>query len=210
MARVEHDTLLDSLLYSVAHDLKSPLLTLALASELIVDAVDAPNDRAQLALDSLKHGAKDLERMLDAVTAVSRAWRRPLEVVAVPLMPVLSGHVVTSDHDDPADQDDPAGVVVAVDPHIVSELEARLLVGQPGALQLAVEGGAIRLDVPLADECPEVDGSPLEALLGSLHTYAGTPVEPLAALQVLLERQGGGLAIKERRASVLLPLATAP
>lgn len=210
MARVEHDTLLDSLLYSVAHDLKSPLLTLALASDLIVDAVGEPDDRARLALDSLKHGAKDLERMLDAVTTVSRAWRRPLEVVAVPLMPVLSGHVVTSGHDDPADHDDPAGLAAAVDPHIVSELEARLLVGQRGALQLAVEGGVIRLDVPLADGWPEVDGTPLEALLGSLHTYAGTPVEPLAALQVLLERQGGGLAIEGRWASVRLPLATAP
>lgn len=204
MARVEHDTLLDSLLYSISHDLKSPLLTLALASELVADAVREPDDRARLALDSLKHGAKDIERMLDAVTAVSRAWRRPLEVAAVPLMPVLRGHAVTSDHDDPA------GVVAAVDPHIVSELEARLLVGQPGTLQLAVEGGAIRLDVPLADGCPEVDGAPLEALLGSLHTYAGTPVEPLAALQVLLERQGGGLAIEGRRASVRLPLATEP
>ena len=210
MARVEHDTLLDSLLYSVAHDLKSPLLTLALASDLLVDAVGEPDDRARLALDSLKHGAKDLERMLDAVTAVSRAWRRPLEVVAVPLMPVLSGHVVTSGHDDPADHDDLAGLVAAVDPHIVSELDTRLLVGQPGTLQLAVEGGVIRLDVPLADGWPEVDGTPLEALLGSLHTYAGTPVEPLAALQVLLERQGGGLAIEGRWASVRLPLATAP
>ena len=50
---------------------------------------------------------------------------------------------------------------------------------------------------------------PLEALLGSLQTYAGTAVATLAAVQAQRQRQGGALTLHEGRAFVRLPLAEA-
>ena len=68
----------DQCLHSVSHDLRSPLLTMSLGTELIADAVVADDDRTALALDSLRSGAKDLERMLGAITLPSRARKRTL------------------------------------------------------------------------------------------------------------------------------------
>ena len=65
---VDPDLLLEALLYSVSHDLRSPLLTLSLAGELIAESLGArlredPSNSGLVALDALQHGARDLERM---------------------------------------------------------------------------------------------------------------------------------------------------
>ena len=66
----------EALLESVAHDLRSPLLTMALSADLLQDAGAAA--REQVAYAALREGIRDLERMLDAVTTLSRAARRTL------------------------------------------------------------------------------------------------------------------------------------
>ena len=197
------DKLLDLLLYAVSHDLKSPLLTLSLSGELIAQALPDSGDRARVALDGLKHGAKDLERMLDAVTAVSRARRRPLEAGAVPLVESLGAHVTLSE----GEVSD--GLALAVDRRVIGEVLATLAGDEPSVLVLKVDVGAVELSSPLPDGCPQCDGSPLEALLQSLTTYAGTAVEELAALQAQLERQGGTVTVDDAGARVRLPLAAA-
>ena len=194
--------LLDALLFSVAHDLKSPLLTLSLSAELITEAVQATDERARIALDALRHGTKDIERMLDAVTAVSRARRRPLDAAPVVLRELLAGATI-------AGLDELGTAAVAVDPRVVAELVEALSDGGPVQMQVTVDAGDVRLDAPLPAGCPECDGPPLAALLGSLQTYAGTAVATLAALQAQLQRQGGALTVLGGRAFVRLPLAKA-
>ncbi len=197
------DKLLDLLLYAVSHDLKSPLLTLSLSGELIAQALPDGGDRARLALDGLKHGAKDLERMLDAVTAISRARRRPLEEETVALAESLGAHGALSEWEVPD------GLALAVDRRVIGEVLATLAGDEPSELALKVDMGAVELSAPLPDGCPQCDGSPLEALLQSLTTYAGTAVEYLAALQTQLERQGGTVTVDNAVAHVRLPLAAA-
>ncbi len=195
------DKLLDLLLNAVSHDLKSPLLTLSLSGELIAQALPDGGDRARIALDGLKHGAKDLERMLDAVTAVSRVRRRPLEEGAVPLVESLAAHGALSEWEVPA------GLALAVDRRVIGEALATVAGDEPSKLVLKVDVDAAELSAPLPDGCPQCDGSPLGALLQSLTTYAGTAVEKLAALQTQLERQGGTVTVDDAGAHVRLPLA---
>ena len=195
------DRLLDLLLYAVSHDLKSPLLTLSLSGELIAQALPDSGDRARMALDGLKHGARDLERMLDAVTALSRARRQPLEEETVPLVESLAAHGALSEWEVPD------GLALAVDRRVIGEALAMLAGDEPSDLVLKVDVDAAELSAPLPDGCPQCDGSPLEALLQSLTTYAGTAVEKLAALQTQLERQGGTVTVDDAGAHVRLPLA---
>jgi signal transduction histidine kinase len=208
-AATDADKLLDLVLYGVSHDLKSPLLTLLLSGELIAQALPDSGDsgdsgdRARIALDGLKHGAKDLERMLDAVTAVSRARRRPLEEETVLLVESLGAHGALSEWEVPD------GLALAVDRRVIGEVLATLAGDEPSELVLKVDVGAVELSAPLPDGCPQCDGSPLEALLQSLTTYAGTAVEELAALQTQLERQGGTVTVDDAGAHVRLPLAAA-
>ena len=195
------DRLLDLLLYAVSHDFKSPLLTLSLSGELIAQALPDSGDRARMALDGLKHGARDLERMLDAVTALSRARRQPLEEETVPLVESLAAHGALSEWEVPD------GLALAVDRRVIGEALAMLAGDEPSDLVLKVDVDAAELSAPLPDGCPQCDGSPLEALLQSLTTYAGTAVEKLAALQTQLERQGGTVTVDDAGAHVRLPLA---
>ena len=214
------ETLLDVLLYSVSHDLKSPLLTLSLSADLLVQATPAvDDDRTRLALDGLRHGAKDLERMLDALTRVSRAHRRPLEERVAPLSEALTGRA------ERADGGSLDALHTAVDARVLGELAEALFDERTGRMQVVVEGDEIRLRCPLAEGLPgsgagsdagggealssdaENAGSPLRALLGSLTTHAGSPLETLAALEVQLARQGGGITLDGRGVTVRLPLA---
>ena len=71
------ETLLGSFLRAVSHDFRSPLLTLALAMELLGDL--PTDERGQVAREAITHGLQDMERMLDAVGGISRARRRILD-----------------------------------------------------------------------------------------------------------------------------------
>ena len=146
------DQLLDLLLYAVSHDLKSPLLTLSLSGELIAQALPDSGDRARIALDGLKHGAKDLERMLDAVTAISRARRQPLEEETVPLAESLAAHGALSEWEVPD------GLSLAVDRRVIGEALATLAGDEPSDLVLKVDVDAAELSAPLPDGCPQCDG----------------------------------------------------
>lgn len=92
------DELLGILLRAISHDLKSTPLTLSLNAELMADLLPV-GEHAQVARDGLTNGVREMERMLDAVTAISRARTRILAGHPVPLGDILSGHIVLSEEE---------------------------------------------------------------------------------------------------------------
>lgn len=187
----DFEVLFDTLLFAVSHDLKSPLLSISLGAELLGDP-GALDDRTRLAVEAMRRGAADLTRLLDAVTLVSRARRRPLDSAPVALTALLPS-VPNAE-----------AVLVAVDPRVVSEFLASL--GGVGVEVRAGEG-EVRLALPWPADEPACEGPPLEALLAALGLHAGTLVGTLAALQVQLERQGGTIVVGGGHATALLPRA---
>lgn len=200
------EAILEALLFAVAHDLRSPLLTLSLSAELIRESMpDVPaadGGSTGIALDALKQGAEDLERMLKALTTLSRARRRPLDVRNVPLRMLLGGHVVISDV---ADVD---RLEVVVDPTPLRELIDCLCGEDPAELQVARSDGHVLVRIPARVELPKLDGSPLIELARSLTVHAGTVVEELASLQCQLNRHAVAFTIEDQTVSVSLPVAT--
>jgi signal transduction histidine kinase len=197
----ESESLLSAFIRTVSHDLRSPLLTLSLSTELLADAL--PDDeRSRVALDAMRHGIVDLERLLDAVTAVSRARSRILQTEPARLADILHGHIVIS-----PDEGAPRACV-AVDPRGVTEAIAALT-SAPAELRLDLRRDAVEVSLALPAGIADLEGAPLVALLASLQQYAGTPVAVLAASQTLLERQRGALHCEAGRAVFTLPLAAA-
>lgn len=195
-ATSEADELLGTLLRAISHDLKSPLLTLSLSAELLADMLP-PGERGQVARDGLTNGVREMERMLDAVTLVSRARSRILNDHPVPLGELLSGQIVLS-------EDEHLGqTFVAVDARVIAEL----LAAAPGEVRLELRGRHANLALVLPESLAELAESPLHALFSSLQHYAGTPAGPLAAAQIQIERQGGTLDCADGRVLVRLPLA---
>jgi hypothetical protein len=148
----------------------------------------------------MRQGAKDLERMLQALTAISRARRRPFEVVADSLPHLLAGRAVSGAVPETS---------VTADLAVVDEVLDGLT-GTTGAPVEVLAGEAVTLRLPAPAEMPEFEGTPLLALLGSLQAYAGTPVERLAVFEVLLSRVGGGLTAGASGVELRLPLAAGP
>lgn len=227
-AQDAQQVLLDSLLYSVSHDLRSPLLTMSLSTELLeasltdtgdIGSPDASTaDRAKaskgatsraavsegttVALASLRQGAADLERMLQALMELSRARRNTVEPVRSTLQLILAGYRVTSPD---ADDTDLRRRVALVDPVQVREM----LDAVAGDASLAVKAhlGEDFVDLELAVPQLEHGPTPLHAIAASLKQYAATPVEALAVGQVLLERQGGTVRGEGGRVVIRLPLS---
>lgn len=202
---VDPGPIADAVFYSVSHDLRSPLLTMSLSADLITDALNSLPQAAggpiAIALDALRHGAKDMERMLQALTLLSRARRRELQPSRVALPVVLGGHVVLSEVGDLRD------VHVAVDPVPVRDLLDAISGDQPVEVRVRLEGDFVVLECASPAGAAEEGGSPLEMLVGSLHHHAGTPVEQAAAAQVMLERQGAVVRCVADRLVVHLPRA---
>ncbi len=199
---VDPDVLVEALLYSVSHDLRSPLLTLSLAGELIAESL---GDRLReepssglVALDALEHGARDLERMLQALATVSRARRRPLEPVHAHLRMLLGGHIVLSDAGDLGSR------VVQVDPVAVREIIDAVCGDDPVEVQVQVLDAFVVLRLPTDAALDDVEGAPLVTLARSLQRHAGTLIETLAAAEVVMERCGGGLDITDGRVRLWL------
>ncbi len=193
----------------MSHDLRSPLLTLSLAGELIEESLgdrlrEESSSSGLIALDALQHGAKDLERMLQALTSVSRARRRPLEPSRAPLRLLLGGHLVISDDVDLRSQ------VVSTDPIAVREIIDGLCGDDPAEIAVRLTDDYAVLRLPLDDALAEVRGAPLAALAGSLQMHAGTVVEALAAGQTVLERMGGRIAVEDDGVHLWLPLTMPP
>ena len=194
--------LIDALLYSVSHDLRSPLLSLTLSADLLRDPGIAGIDGGtrEVALDGLRYGARDMERMLQSLTVLSRARRRVFEHDRGALGLILGGHLVMSDIEQLVSQ------VVMVDPITVRELIDEVAGEGPVEVRVEMEDGFVTLSVPVKASLPAFEGRPLYALASSLHTYAGSGVEQLAASQVILDRQGASFSIEGDRMLVWLPV----
>lgn len=176
--------LLDSLFYAVSHDLRSPLLTVSLSAQLLEHALaDTEVNGAPEALGSLRAACDDLERMLAALNALSRASRRATDPIEVDCSSLCAGA--------------PAGTVT-LDEITAAELRTAI----PDTAVVLIEGGAALIRWPVDD----LEGSPLTALAGSLHTYAGGPAELLACLEIALERHGASLEVADAHVTVRLPL----
>jgi hypothetical protein len=198
---LEPTDLLGVFIRAVSHDLRSPLLTLSLGLELLSDATSS-DERARVAREALTEGVAELERMLDAVSAISRARSRILTDQPVALAALLGEHRAN------AAGVDPEGLRVTVDPRSVNEAIEAIDATMPVELTAAVrDRGTVELSAGLPAEFEAVERPPLEMLLGSLQEYAATPIAALAAAQVLLERQGGGLRCERGRVVLSLPLA---
>ena len=190
----EFEALFDTLLYAVSHDLKSPMLSIGLGAELL-EGASATDERTRLGLEAIARGTQDLGRLIEALTQVSRARRRPLDGQPVRLSELLSGVPGSGRIDDRID--------VRVDPRLVIEF-----VATAGAPRVVVGDEDVRLTSPLPPDLQALEGPPLEALFASLGLYAGTLVTALAVLQVQLDRQGGTLVLGGGHATAMLPAAT--
>lgn len=192
---------LDSLLYSVSHDLRSPLLTMTLSAELIENALDregVSSEGTVLAVSSLRQGAADMERMLQTLMLLSRARRKQIEPARGSLQVILGGHVVVSEEDGLSRR------IALVDPLHVREMLDAVAGDDPLEVHVRVHDDRADLEfpVPLLEHGP----TPLHALSASLKQYAATPVEALAVGQVLLERRGGSVRVNSGRVLITLPL----
>lgn len=189
------ETLLGSFLRAVSHDLRSPLLTLSLAMELLGDL--PTDERGQVAREAITHGLQDMERMLDAISSVSRARRRILSEVPMPLAAIADGVRLSGDAA-------LAAVPLALDPS--AAVEAFRALGSDAEVWLESQPGFVVASTALPEALASIEGSSAAALLGDLHTYAGTPAVALAAAEVVLARQGGWLRCEGAQVRMWLPV----
>ncbi len=200
--------LVTALLYSVSHDLRSPLLTLSLSAELIDESVGEVlrtdgSGRGTIALDALRHGARDLERMVQALASLSRAYRRELGVGRAALRLLLGGHLVISDEDELDTR------LVLVDPISVREVIDACCGDDPAEIHVSLTPRHAILLLPSPPALGDLRGAPLLRLVEGLQRHAGGVLEALAAGQVMLERQGSALDLQEAGVRLWLPRAGA-
>lgn len=190
--------LVDTLLYATSHDLKSPLLTLSLSADLLMQGVpDDVKASSQTALEGLKHGSVEIERMLDALAIVSRAYRRQLDATPVALADAL----LSTTHD-------LAGVEqwnVAADAQAIAQLLTILDGLGDTALAISDETLVLSSVQPASDY--DLHPTPVETLFSSLTAHAATSVQALAEVQVQLMRQGGSISFEDGRTVARVPLA---
>jgi len=179
--------LLDSLFYAVSHDLRSPLLTVSLSAQLLEHTLkDVQVDGADEALGGLRAACDDLERMLAAMNALSRASRRASEAIELDLATVHAGA---------------PGATIVLDELTAAELQAVL----PATVATSIEGTT----ASIRWAADGLDQSPLVALTGSLQAYAGGPVEALACLEIAIERHRGSLEVTDGEIVLRLPVTGA-
>jgi signal transduction histidine kinase len=177
--------LLDSLFYAVSHDLRSPLLTVSLSAQLLEHTLaNVEVDGAHEALGGLRAACDDLERMLAALNALSRASRRATDPIEVSIAALCAGA---------------PEVNVALDESTANDLHAAL----PDGALATLEGASIVIRWPANG----LEGSPLSALAGSLHVHAGSLVEKLACLEIALARHRGAIEIVDDQVTVRLAVA---
>lgn len=207
LAGIDSSVLLDQLLTAVSHDLRTPLLAISLGLELLAeDESGSPltEEQRATASRSVHTGVRDLERLIDGVSAVSRARRRPLADQPMPLGEGLEGQVLLTQ------EEGLRTLPVALDPIVPRELWEAVSPGRPAEIFAERTGGSVLLTTrprrePDADPLP--DASPVSMLLASLETHAGTLVEHLAVLEVLASRQGATLGIRDGSVTLRVPLA---
>jgi hypothetical protein len=204
-AHADPQVLIDSLLFSVSHDLRSPLLTILLGVDLLQQTQQARasaaegDETATLALESLRHGATDLERMLSALTALSRARRRTLEIAPTPLRMLLAGYDVSYESADLA--------ALRIETDLVAAREAldAFVTAEDCPIEAGSDGARVVLRIPGLPE--DLDRTPLTAFAASIQQYAGGTVEALAVGQVLIERMDGTVRRADGHLEIRLLLA---
>ena len=185
--------LLDSLLYSVSHDLRSPLLTVSLSAQVLEHTLgDDISQSTTEALNSLRAASVDLERMLSTLNALSRATRRPIDPTSLALNAIA-----------PAAPASTADIAVFLDRATATDL-AKISAASDNSL--SIDPSANRVILEWTIEGAPDNPSPLIALTGSLHNYAGGPIERLACVEIALNRESGSLELHEGRVRVSLPL----
>lgn len=189
------ETLLGSFLRAVSHDLRSPLLTLSLAMELLGDL--PTDERGKVAREAITHGLQDMERMLDAVSGISRARRRILSDEPSTLAAIADGVHVEGDTT-------LAAAPLALDAR--AAVEAFRALGDEVVVRLDAQPGFVVASAALPEALAGIEGSGAAALLGDLHTYAGTTAVALAAAEVVLARQGGMLRCEGAQVRMWLPV----
>lgn len=195
---------IDPLLYAVSHDLKSPLLTLSLSADLLTGGIEPVDQGQRTGVQGLKHGTKEMERMLDAVAVLSRAYRKSLDATTTPLADVLAGYEGYL-----RGEPDIAQSRVAVDARVVRELLEVLSSEQPAEITIDVTAAELRIESPAPESEYGLAASPLETLFGSLTAHAATQVQTLSELQVQLARQDGAITFEDGRTVVRVPLTSA-
>lgn len=183
---------------AASHELRSPLMVISAAAELLRERVDAA---AQRPLQRLERGARDMREILDALLALSRTRESP------PLTQIRLDEMLPQ----------------AAEPHMDEAAEARVhwellpetLVAPPGAVRVvftnlfrnALQASATgSVTVRMADGCITVDdegpGVPAEALSrlfepGFRLREGGTGMG-LYIARVLAERYGWELHVENR------------
>lgn len=189
--------LLDSLFYSVSHDLRSPLLTVSLTAQVLEHTLGEDVSQSTTeALNSLRAASTDLERMLATLNALSRATRRPIETTSLALNTIA-----------PDAPDAPEDIAVLLDSATAADI-AKLIAASEQSATIEQTSSRVTLDWAIAN-APEAS-SPLTALTASLQNYAGTVIEGLACIEIALNREGGSLQLSEGRVRVSLPLDGSP
>lgn len=196
--------IIDPLLYAVAHDLKSPLLTLSLSADLLLSDAEPADHGQRIAVQGLTEGSKEIERMIDSLAVLSRAYRKSLDAGTTPLTELLvdfEGYL--------RGEPDIERSRVAVDGRVVRTLLEMLRDEQPDAIVIDVTATELRIEAPAPESEYGIGASPLQTLFGSLTAHAGTQVQTLAEVQVQLGRQAGSITFEDDRTIVRVPLATA-
>lgn len=198
---------LDSLLYSVSHDLRSPLLTMTLSTDLIDEGLNTGNASASseniaIGLAALRQGATDLERMLETLTQLSRARRRELTPMHGTLQMVLSEYTTIVDGETRGE------TVVLADALAIREFIDIVAGDQPTEIVVRSHPTRIELSMAAPEELTSAS-SPLDLLVRSLQEFAGTRVQAMAVQQVILNRQNVGVRIQEGRLLIDLPVVGA-
>ena len=196
--------LLADLMKTIAHDFRSPLSTLTLSVEMLLEQLPTqPSGASAVMRDSLSRGIEDFARLLDAVQTISRAQRRELHTERIAVRDLLIGHRVRR-----VDGSLAAALVIADPVPLGDAFEAT--VDEPLDIELRRAGAMICLTWPLPSQFAALEGSPLAAFVSSIHTYAGTTITRLAAVEVQLQRQDGQLSLSSGRINVCLPSAERP
>jgi signal transduction histidine kinase len=187
---------IDPLLYAVSHDLKSPLLTLSLSADLLLSDAEPTDHGQRIAVQGLTEGSKEMERMIDSLAVLSRAYLKSLDPGTTPLTELLvdfEGYL--------RGEPDIERFRVAVDGRVVRTLLEMLRDEQPDAIVIDVTATELRIEAPAPESEYGIGASPLQTLFDSLTAHAGT--------QVQLGRQAGSITFEDDRTIVRVPLATA-
>lgn len=209
---------LESLLYTIAHDLRSPLRSIVATSRILGrELTEVLNAEQQLRLERQEDNALRLARQLDDMLRYARLGRRPLDVRLVhvsELAEQIAGRVVASYEDRTLLVEVQPGMSLMADPEDMRHLLADLL---DNAAKYSPQGGTIRVgfegaSVYVSDEGIGFDTSYLPKMLQPfqrLHRneeFPGTGIG-LAIVALVAERHGGSVQAESGEAGSIFRIS---